>query len=194
MCYLLVTFAGPIAAGAFLAQSKKAARAARRSPLTSELLRPPGYSLRERLEDIRLDVAFDLAILMVIPTVCYRSTGSVLRRDQGLHEATRQVGPSGRQGRVRRPSSPVPDWQTAKPVEQAERQTQWFSEWLSSALGCPISAIPVLALPGWYVELKRRGAVRVFSRLDGKNSPPSVATRSIAHHGTLGHPRTARRR
>jgi hypothetical protein len=69
LAILLVTFAGPLAAGAFLARSRKAARAARRSPLTSDLLRPPGYTLRERIDDIRMDLAFDVAILMVMPTV-----------------------------------------------------------------------------------------------------------------------------
>ncbi len=52
---------------------------------------------------------------------------------------------------------------TAKPLEQAERQAQWLAKWLSSATGESVAVVPVLALPGWFVERKGRGAVRVFS-------------------------------
>lgn len=56
-----------------------------------------------------------------------------------------------------------PSWSTAEPLEQAERQAQWLSRWLSSAAGDPVQALPVLALPGWFVERTGRGAVRVYS-------------------------------
>ncbi len=39
-----------------------------------------------------------------------------------------------------------------KPLEQAKRQAEWLSQWLSSATGEPVAAVPVLALPGWYVR------------------------------------------
>ena len=45
-----------------------------------------------------------------------------------------------------------PDWMETKPLEQARRQAQWFSKWLSSAVGDSIHAQPVIALPGWYVD------------------------------------------
>lgn len=51
----------------FLLRRKRLVRKARRSPLTTDLLRPPGHALRERLEDLRLDLAFDLGILMFVP-------------------------------------------------------------------------------------------------------------------------------
>jgi hypothetical protein len=206
--------------------------------------------LRERIDDIRMDLAFDVAILMVMPTVlvalylllrvvspnppsswvavalvlgiaafvaCW--TRKLLRADaemdklrKGLdaemavgQELDQLIGQGARvfhdlpaetfnidhivvsrQGvfcvETKGYTKPLglsgaaaarvefdghtlrfPDFQTSKPVEQAARQAQWLSQWLSSALGSPISAIPVLALPGWYVELKQRGAVRVFS-------------------------------
>jgi Nuclease-related domain len=56
-----------------------------------------------------------------------------------------------------------PTWSTSEPLEQAERQAAWLSKWLSSAVGAPLQALPVLALPGWFVELNGRGAVRVFN-------------------------------
>jgi hypothetical protein len=45
-----------------------------------------------------------------------------------------------------------PDWTETKPLEQARRQAQWLSKWLSSAVGDYINVQPVLALPGWFVE------------------------------------------
>ena len=44
-------------------------RRKRRSPLTSELLRPPAYSLTERLEDLRWDLASMLLGSALVPTV-----------------------------------------------------------------------------------------------------------------------------
>jgi hypothetical protein len=37
-------------------------------------------------------------------------------------------------------------------VEQAERQAKWLSKWMSSAVGEPVLARAVVALPGWYVK------------------------------------------
>lgn len=56
-----------------------------------------------------------------------------------------------------------PDWRSDRPVQQALRQAQWLSKWLSSATGEPVRALPVLALPGWYVERRGLGTVRVFN-------------------------------
>jgi hypothetical protein len=56
-----------------------------------------------------------------------------------------------------------PTWSTKEPLEQAERQAAWLSKWLASAVGNPVPVLPVLALPGWFVERKGRGEVRVFS-------------------------------
>jgi len=59
-----------------------------------------------------------------------------------------------------------PDWYEVKPLEQAKRQAEWLSRWLSSAVGSPVSVAPALALPGWYVERTASGGVTVFN---GKN-------------------------
>ena len=56
-----------------------------------------------------------------------------------------------------------PSWTTKEPLEQAERQAAWLAKWLSSAVGSPVSVLPVIALPGWFVERTGRGRVRVFS-------------------------------
>jgi Nuclease-related domain len=56
-----------------------------------------------------------------------------------------------------------PTWATREPLDQAERQAEWLGKWLSSATGTSVSALPVLALPGWFVDRTGRGAVRVFN-------------------------------
>ncbi len=45
-----------------------------------------------------------------------------------------------------------PDRTETEPIEQARRQAQWLSKWLSSAVGESIAAKPVIVLPGWFVE------------------------------------------
>jgi hypothetical protein len=46
---------------------------------------------------------------------------------------------------------------------QAERQAAWLSKWLGRAIGSPVPVIPVLALPGWFVNRTGSGGVRVYS-------------------------------
>ena len=67
-----------------------------------------------------------------------------------------------------------PTWTTKAPLEQAERQAVWLAKWLSSAVGSPVSVLPVVALPGWFVERSGRGPVRVFS---GKELPGLLRSR-----------------
>lgn len=47
--------------------------------------------------------------------------------------------------------------------EQAMRSAQHLSKWLSSATGEPISAFPVLVIPGWLIERKAVGVTRVLN-------------------------------
>lgn len=56
-----------------------------------------------------------------------------------------------------------PTWTTSEPIEQADRQAQWLSKWATSATGEPVLALPVVALPGWFVERTGRSIVRVYS-------------------------------
>ena len=48
---------------------KRIARQLRRSPLASSLLRSPGQTLRDKMEDLRIDIAMDSMLLMAIPMV-----------------------------------------------------------------------------------------------------------------------------
>lgn len=56
-----------------------------------------------------------------------------------------------------------------EPLAQARRQADWLAKWLTSAVGVPVSARPVLVFPGWYIERKKPGLL-IYN---GKN-PQSV--------------------
>ena len=58
-------------------------------------------------------------------------------------------------------------------VPQAIRQAKWCSQWLTQACGFPIAVTPVLALPGWFINRKKRHAIAVLS---GKEIPKSFLT------------------
>lgn len=51
-----------------------------------------------------------------------------------------------------------PDHTEVKPVEQALYQAKWLAEFLASGVGNAVRVVPVLALPGWYVENTNRSA------------------------------------
>lgn len=64
---LAACFAGPGAAMFFLARRKKKARQLRRSPIGITLLRAPGHSLRDQLDEANKDLMWDIVLLMVMP-------------------------------------------------------------------------------------------------------------------------------
>ena len=56
-----------------------------------------------------------------------------------------------------------PEWSTDEPLQQAQRQAKWLERWLAGAVGEAVPVLPVLALPGWFVERHGQGSVRVYS-------------------------------
>lgn len=56
-----------------------------------------------------------------------------------------------------------PTFATRDPIDQAERNAKWMARELSASTGEPVTTVPVLALPGWFVERQGRGAVRVYN-------------------------------
>jgi hypothetical protein len=59
-----------------------------------------------------------------------------------------------------------PDFISRKPMEQARRQARWLAEYFKRATGRQIPVIPVVALPGWWVDsaqAKGKDIVRVFN-------------------------------
>lgn len=77
-------------------------------------------------------------------------------------------------------------------LDQAQRNAKTLSKFLSSSTGEPTQVSPILALPGWWVERKARGAVNVlnpkeirgsFSLKDGPSLSPQ-RIKQIAHQLT----------
>ena len=66
---LAATFIGPAIALAFLIRRKRQRRALRRSPLTKNLLRSPGQSVKEQLDEATSDLGFDLMALALFPVL-----------------------------------------------------------------------------------------------------------------------------
>jgi hypothetical protein len=66
-----------------------------------------------------------------------------------------------------------PDWISTEFLNQARRQAEWLSGWLSEMVGELVPVQPVLVIPGWYVERIRRGDVLV---LNGKNDYKFIAS------------------
>ena len=56
-----------------------------------------------------------------------------------------------------------PSWSDSKTLYQAQRQAQWLSRWLSSAVGESVPVRAAVTLPGWYVTQTGRGEVLVFN-------------------------------
>lgn len=64
---LAASLIGPVLAIGFLKIRKRRARARRRSPIGIDMLRGPGHTLREQLDEIRMDLLANVSILMVLP-------------------------------------------------------------------------------------------------------------------------------
>lgn len=210
----------------------------RRSPLTSELLRAPGFGLQERIEeltwdfsshilaltwiplmffgmyqlkthmqtDVRVDArmfAFAATALLIYQLVMlirrvderqrYRealagelataqllepiiaSGGRVLHDIQAptfnidhvviapggvfavetKHRLKPSEGKGKEQARVTFDGKGLrfPGWAETAPIEQARAQARWLSERLTKSTGLAVQARPVIALPGWFVEV-----------------------------------------
>ena len=55
------------------------------------------------------------------------------------------------------------EWQDARPVEQALRNAKHLSMWLGQSVGQPVWVVPVLTLPGWWVNQTGEGGVTVLN-------------------------------
>jgi hypothetical protein len=47
-----------------------------------------------------------------------------------------------------------PNYSDTKFLDQAKRQSKWLSNWLKSSTGEPVEVLPIISLPGWFVERK----------------------------------------
>ena len=48
-------------------------------------------------------------------------------------------------------------------IEQAKRQASWLSKWISSAIGEPVAARAIVALPGWFVKRTSADGISVVN-------------------------------
>lgn len=48
-------------------------------------------------------------------------------------------------------------------LDQARDNAAWFSDWISKTFERPVKAAPLLVLPGWYIERRRKLDVTVLS-------------------------------
>lgn len=56
-----------------------------------------------------------------------------------------------------------PDGNDFQIIEQAERQASWMSNWISSAIGEPVAARAIVALPGWFVKRTSADGISVVN-------------------------------
>lgn len=237
----------------FLLRRKKLALRERRSPLSADLLRPPGHTLRQRLDDGRTDLLAELMVLVLVPGVLLGflyltslvtvrahgiwlhgvialgvlgfsafQTRKLLKLAKQLEQWTlgldaemaagQELDQLMRQGATvfhdlaadkfnvdhvvisrqgvfavetkgyRKPIRngglddarvsydgkvlAFPDWTDSRPLTQAERQARWLADWLTQATGERVDVMPVLALPGWFVDRKGRGTVLVLNGVE----------------------------
>jgi hypothetical protein len=245
---LAACFVGPGLALGFLLWRKRKQRAEKRSPISKDLLRSPGHSLREQIDELTSDVGIEVMALAIFPLLVlalYLAQGRAMKElpllpaiylvavlgfigfrirkllrlghrldhlragydaelavGQELDQLMRQgarvfhdfpgenfnidhvvIAPSGffavetkgytkSKRLVGRPGATVyfdgttlkfPTWSGTEPLEQAERQARWLSKWSTAAIGEPVTAAAVVALPGWFVERTKRGTVKVIS-------------------------------
>lgn len=59
-----------------------------------------------------------------------------------------------------------PGWTETAPLEQAQRQANWLHQWIQRSAAESVPVVPVLALPGWFVDRKKSGAVLLSSGRD----------------------------
>lgn len=247
---LLLCLGPAMTAGWLIQRQKRGLRALRRSPLSRDMLRAPGQSLSEELEDKRIEVVFELVTLTFLPSfplaylllhglfsgrlpglwlvalitmgaLAYAAWRVVLLRRSAAQMERLRIGLDGeravgqelepvlRQGAYVFHDFPaehfnidhiviapqgvfaietkgytkliddeggvdaraVFDGQTLTlagnsgrwALEQAARQAVWLQKWLASAAGENVRVVPVVALPGWFVDRKGRGEVSVLS-------------------------------
>ncbi|QBF83777.1 NERD domain-containing protein [Shewanella maritima] len=69
-----------------------------------------------------------------------------------------------------------PSWTESKPIEQAQRQAKWVSQWLTKATGNPVTATPVLVFPGWYITNKSRPPFPILNHKQLAKTLPTMTS------------------
>ena len=94
----------------------------------------------------------------------------------------KQQGPAGHQDHVLiydGHTLKFPHCEDQHGLKQASRNARWLGNFLSSATGEPVTVRPILAFPGWYIELQTKDtSLRVLNpkqirKVINKNDPPN---------------------
>lgn len=85
-------------------------------------------------------------------------TKAIRKPLRGLNEGEENHRVKVQDGKLFLPTGLV----TGKPIRQAEQNAEWVSKWLTVSGGKKIRVIPVLVIPGWFIEQDREG-VRVLN-------------------------------
>ncbi|MFB2779201.1 nuclease-related domain-containing protein [Shewanella mangrovisoli] len=72
-----------------------------------------------------------------------------------------------------------PSWTETKPIEQAQRQAQWVSQWLTKATGSPVAATPALVFPGWYVTSQSKPPFPILNHKQLVGTIPKLKTQDL---------------
>ncbi|AVI68625.1 nuclease [Shewanella sp. WE21] len=72
-----------------------------------------------------------------------------------------------------------PSWTETKPIEQAERQAKWVSQWLTKATGTPVTSTPVLVFPGWYVTCQSKPPFPILNHKQLVGTIPTLRTQDL---------------
>lgn len=72
-----------------------------------------------------------------------------------------------------------PSWTETKPIEQAERQAKWVSQWLTKATGFPVATTPALVFPGWYVTSQSKPPFPILNHKQLVGTIPKLKTQDL---------------
>jgi len=56
-----------------------------------------------------------------------------------------------------------PGWTETRWVDQARWRSRWLADWLTSAVGERVEVKPMLALPGWFIDIEKSSDVLVIN-------------------------------
>ena len=101
---------------------------------------------------------FNIDHVVIGPTGVYaiETKGRSKRSDSELKKAAYKVRYDGQ-------ALHFPNHSETQPIEQAIRQANWVSDWLSKATAINVKAQPVLVLPGWWIDYPKNAYVAVLA-------------------------------
>lgn len=120
---------------------------------------------------------FNLDHVVIGPRAVYMVETKSVRKPAKTHPDAHKVSFDGEVLRF-------PHFASRGPIEQARRQAEWLRTYLRDTLKASINVVPVVALPGWWIDSTGRNPdlVRVFNPAGrGASFMADGAARSIPH-------------